>query len=407
MELMRTLKFKVRKPTKRKIHAMKRTIREYNNCVNFQLAELQNGQTQKELYNQSKTKWSNLNTGLIQTARDEAKGIIKQSNESKQSIQTVGSYHPIRFDKRTATIKERGGVGLRLGISLVSGKEWMPIVGGERNQEILESMEYEFQGILLQYKPHTDDFYVHIQIKEKRNIPDEFDIYIGVDMGIDNIAVCSAWNTDGEHLDSLFLDGNELLEKRNHYFRVRRSMQQNGVNPRHIKHKEQRYIEDQCHKLSRRIVDFADQFDGNVCIVLEKLDGIRKNMRSSKKANRKLHSWPFGKLNEYIQYKTHESEIAYRMVNPRGTSSYCTHCMSEVKVRDRFLVECLQCGRTFHRDHLASKNIVQRLWFYKNDNSGHRESGPEPATDEESPMFARTLNGTVEDSDVASEAHTL
>lgn len=180
-------------------------------------------------------------------------------------------------------------------------------------------------------------------------------------------------------------------------------MQKNGHDGSRLKGKEGRYVDDQCHKTSRRIVDFADQFNGNVCIVMEKLDGIRDTMRG----DRHLHSWPFGKLQEYIQYKAHEAEMAYRKVQPRGTSSVCTDCMAEVKVRDRFTVQCVSCGQTWNRDWLASRNIVQRLWFYMSDSTGRCESGPAQTGHDGGPMFARSLNGNSDPPEPESEAHPL
>ena len=66
--------------------------------------------------------------------------------------------------------------------------------------------------------------------------------------------------------------------------------------------KEQRWMKDQDHKISRAMVNFAIQ--NNVSeIRLEKLEGIRKTTRLSRKNEKNLHTWSFYRTAQYIEYK--------------------------------------------------------------------------------------------------------
>jgi len=64
------------------------------------------------------------------------------------------------------------------------------------------------------------------------------------------------------------------------------------------------------------------QFEKPV-IAMEKLDGIRENMNSSAKLNRRLHAWSFRKLQQYIEYKANLEGISVVYSNPKNTSKGC------------------------------------------------------------------------------------
>src|SRR5699024_359902 len=59
---------------------------------------------------------------------------------------------------------------------------------------------------------------------------------------------------------------------------------------RNSKDKEQRWMKDQDHKVSRAIMDFAKE--NNVSVIrLEKLANIRQTARTSRKNEKNLHTW--------------------------------------------------------------------------------------------------------------------
>lgn len=66
-----------------------------------------------------------------------------------------------------------------------------------------------------------------------------------------------------------------------------------------INDKEQRWMKDQDHKISRSIVNFAIE---QGISVIGKLANIRKTARTSRKNEKHLHTWSFYRLTLFIEY---------------------------------------------------------------------------------------------------------
>ena len=137
---------------------------------------------------------------------------------------------------------------------------------------------------------------------------------------------------------------------------------------RKSKDKEQRWMRDQDHKLSREIVDFAVANDIGL-IKLETLDGIRKHCtrptRKSRKNkedlqkaawNRCLNSWSFYRLCSFIEYKAELAGILVEYIDPRYTSQTCPVCGRRNHAQDR-RYRC-SCGFKCHRDLVGAMNIL-------------------------------------------------
>ncbi|MEK5187138.1 transposase [Solibacillus sp. FSL W7-1324] len=118
--------------------------------------------------------------------------------------------------------------------------------------------------------------------------------------------------------------------------------------------KEQRYMKDQDHKISRSIVNFAIEHKISV-IRLEQLANIRQTARTSRKNEKNLHIWSFYRLAQYIEYKANLSGIQVEFVNPFYTSQTCPSCSERNKAKDR-TYKC-NCGFKKHRDIVGAMNI--------------------------------------------------
>ena len=121
--------------------------------------------------------------------------------------------------------------------------------------------------------------------------------------------------------------------------------------------KEQRYMDNQDHKVSRQIVNFAKT--NNVkTIRLECLEGIRNTTKISRKNMKNLHTWSFYRLAQYIQYKANLEGIRVEYVDPKYTSQTCPHCGQRHKAKGRSYV-CGDCGFKTHRDLVGATNILK------------------------------------------------
>ena len=123
---------------------------------------------------------------------------------------------------------------------------------------------------------------------------------------------------------------------------------------RSSKDKEQRWMKDQDHKVSRAIVNFAK--DNKISVIrLEQLANIRQTARTSRKNEKNLHTWSFYRLSQFIEYKANLIGIRVEHVNPAYTSQTCPKCSQKNKAQDR-KYKC-KCGFEKHRDLVGAMNI--------------------------------------------------
>ncbi|HHP1037602.1 TPA: RNA-guided endonuclease TnpB family protein, partial [Bacillus thuringiensis] len=123
---------------------------------------------------------------------------------------------------------------------------------------------------------------------------------------------------------------------------------------RQLDDKEQRWMQDQDHKVSREIIDFAT--DNNISVIrLEQLTNIRQTARTSRKNEKNLHTWSFYRLAQFIEYKANLVGIKVEYVNPAYTSQTCPKCSEKNKAPDR-KYKC-RCGFEKHRDIVGAMNI--------------------------------------------------
>ncbi len=119
--------------------------------------------------------------------------------------------------------------------------------------------------------------------------------------------------------------------------------------------KEQRWMKNKDHKISRQIINFAVK--NNVSVIrLEKLTNIRNTARTSRKNEKNLHTWSFYRLSQFIEYKARLEGIAIEYVDPKYTSQICPKCGTQNKAKDR-KYNC-SCGYHTHRDRVGAMNII-------------------------------------------------
>ena len=124
-----------------------------------------------------------------------------------------------------------------------------------------------------------------------------------------------------------------------------------------IKHRESRIVRDLNHKISRKIVDAADE--SNVGIKLEDIQQIRYNVKSRRGFRYSLNSWSYYQLEQMILYKAKLLGIPVAYVEPAYTSQNCSIC-SHLGNRDSKSFKCPSCGHVDHADSNASFNIAKR-----------------------------------------------
>lgn len=176
---------------------------------------------------------------------------------------------------------------------------------------------------------------------------------LGIDRGINNlIATSDGWLYDSSHVFS--------IKKR--YVSLRSRLQSKGTRSakRHlskVRQKEQRFMRDVNHVISRRLIDSVGL---NGVIVLEKLKGIRE-ARHRRKQNWMFSNWSFYQLEQFLIYKGEETGVAIEFVRAKDTSRTCSICGNlDKSQRQGSTFICKACGVVLHADLNASVNILHK-----------------------------------------------
>jgi IS605 OrfB family transposase len=177
---------------------------------------------------------------------------------------------------------------------------------------------------------------------------------IGIDRGIKKLAVTS---------ENKFFGGGKIKKVSKRYERIRSALQSRGSKSakrhlRKISRKENRFITDTNHVITKRIVESIDSGD---VIALEKLIGIRQNARLRKKQRKDLHKWSFFQFEQFLTYKANARGIGIAYVDARYTSQKCSACgyISRSNRQSQALFRCKHCGFSLNADVNASRNIRQ------------------------------------------------
>ncbi|MFC0106711.1 RNA-guided endonuclease InsQ/TnpB family protein [Kibdelosporangium aridum] len=182
--------------------------------------------------------------------------------------------------------------------------------------------------------------------------------FLGVDLGIVNIATTS----DGHRAT-----GGRLNRYRNRQLRMRKRLQaKKTASARRLlkkrRRREARFVADLNHQISKSIVAEAERTERGVAV--ERLTGIRARVRLRKSQRATVHSWAFGQLGKYLEYKSRRAGVAFVQVDPAYTSQTCSRpgCgyVDKKNRRTQALFVCVRCDFVGHADHNAARNIAER-----------------------------------------------
>ncbi|MFE2984804.1 RNA-guided endonuclease InsQ/TnpB family protein [Streptomyces sp. NPDC059262] len=186
--------------------------------------------------------------------------------------------------------------------------------------------------------------------------PYEPDGFIGVDLGIVNVATTSTgYQAAGRGLGR--------YRKRQLALRAKLQKKRTKSAKRRLKERsrrETRHVKNTNHIIAKTIVTEAERTAHG--IALEELKGIRRRVRLRKPQRVTLHSWAFAQLGDFIVYKAKRAGVPLVFVDPAYTSQTCAEC-GHVDKRNRVdqgLFICRGCGGVAHADRNASHNIAAR-----------------------------------------------
>lgn len=270
------------------------------------------------------------------------------NKNQRNKIITFYKYGSIDYDSRNFTIKKDNIISLMI----LGGRTKIKYQSYKNLQELNLCGQCE-----LMYDKINNNFYVNLVSDVIENPTINTDDFIGVDMGVKNIAVTS----DGE-----IYSGDNIENYRKKITGLKSRLQSKGTKSakRHLKKiskRENRYKKDINHCVSKKIVQKAKALGRGI-----KLESLKFSKKTVKKFNKqirdnnaKLGKWAFGQLRDFIAYKAKIAGIPVLLINPAYTSQICSKCGHNEEgnriTREEF--KCVKCGYEVNADFNASVNI--------------------------------------------------
>jgi IS605 OrfB family transposase len=199
-------------------------------------------------------------------------------------------------------------------------------------------------------------FYLYVTIDTPEPPVGEVEDYLGIDLGIVNLAT----DSDGTTYSGVAVE----RHRRIHAHR-RRNLQRKGTHAarrklRRISGRQARYQTDTNHVISKAVVRQAkDTVRG---IALENLSGIRGRVTVRRPQRARHSNWAFFQLRGFVSYKAALAGVPVVAVDPHNTSRTCPGCGCVGKAnrptRDSFL--CTSCGLAGPSDVVAARVIRAR-----------------------------------------------
>jgi putative transposase len=254
----------------------------------------------------------------------------------------------IRYDVRTYRLMRLDQVSLYTMTGRVIGQLEL----GDFQRRTLYDRSWKIGGAELIRRGPI--WYLHITQTKVDPAPDEPTGYLGVDLGLVNLATDSDGETyTGEHLERV----------RRRYAGRRRALQplKTKSSKRHLKRlagKQRRFQKDTNHHISKRLVATAKRAGRG--IALEDLTGIQARVKVRGAGQRARHSnWAFNQLRQFVSYKAQRAGVRVVAVDPRYTSQRCSACGHTERANRRSQAHfcCIVCQFASPADYNAAINI--------------------------------------------------
>ena len=284
------------------------------------------------------------------------RAISKVSEAYKRDKKVQPSFRPhgaMVYDERICSFSRID----RVSLLTLDGRVEVPFRFGAYAEGMLARKRGQAD---LLYRKGT--FFLAITVDAPEPTPTDTDDFLGVDLGIIQLATTS----DGEFLNhATGPKHSHVNQVRARYSRFRQKLQKTGTKSakrllRKRSGREQQFAKDVNHCLSKAIVSTAKGTGRG--IALEDLTHIRSRVNGSKRQRRVLHNWGFFQLRAFIAYKAALAGVRVVYVNPAYTSQTCSACGHGEKAnrtsQSKFL--CQSCGFSAHADVNAAVNIRSR-----------------------------------------------
>ena len=285
---------------------------------------------------------------LAISCRMKATEALKSVFSKKQKYYTCPKSRlcSVRYDKNSYTLFPNKN---QISLLTVNGRKRYDLVIPKYYQKYFDSWKNTSADLCL----YKNKVYIHITFEKDITDTKPNNKLIGIDRGINNIAVVS---------NNQFFGGGQVKNIVNKHKRLRKLLQRSGTKSakRHLKKlsgKEKRFRADINHQISKKIIASLNPGD---TIVLEDLTGIR-NKRMKKPQRTLINGWSYFQLEQFLTYKAAEKGIRIKYIDARYTSQRCSKCGFICRSnRKEHSFCCKQCGFKLNADLNASRNICMK-----------------------------------------------
>jgi IS605 OrfB family transposase len=272
---------------------------------------------------------------------------VEVFRRDKRQCPVFRAHGAMTYDERLLGWKGPAHVSLLT----LQGRQIVPMVYGEYQAGYLNRLKGQVD---LVYRDGT--FYLYATIDVPEDTPIQPTRFLGVDLGITNIAT----DSDG---NSYTGDAIERVRQRSHTARQTYQSTHTKSAKRRLKKMagtQARFQRWANHGLAKRLVQYAK--DTQAALSLEDLTGIRDRMTVRVRQRAKQHNWSFRQLREFVVYKAQRLGVPVIFVDPRNTSRTCSRCgfVEKHNRRSQAKFSCLRCGYEAHADHNAARNLATR-----------------------------------------------
>lgn len=337
-----TIKLKL-KPTEAQQKLLLNTIKEANAACNsisdmaWENKNFSQFKLHKQVYYRIKGSFK-LSSQMIVRCISKVADSYKLDKKTKRTYKPLGS---IAYDSRILSyniVKQVASVWTLTGREKIEFTCYNPVylncIQGEADLAYVKGKFYLLQTIDIP--------------SEKEDSVEEF---LGVDMGITDIATLSTGKT---------FASKELNEYKIKRQKVRSSLQSKGTKNakrilKRLSGKEKRTQTIINHTIAKQVVTLAKRQGKG--IVVEELKGIRKSLdKFSKKQKGLYNKWAFYQLRSFIEYKAQLFGVQVIVVNPAYSSKMCHSC-KHIGNRKSKSFSCLNCSLETDADVNAAKNL--------------------------------------------------
>jgi IS605 OrfB family transposase len=291
-----------------------------------------------------------LGAQLACCARDKAAEAVRAArSKGHTTCPTFATDSSIRYDARTYRLMSMD----RVSLNTLTGRVIGQLVLGDGERRYLYDTTWKIGGAELVRR--ADVWYLCITQSKVAPAPDEPCGYLGVDLGIVDLAT----DSDGETYSGAQI---QTVRKRRDDHRPRlqlaKSRRARWRLPKTAR-REHRFQKDTNHRISKALV--AKARTERKAIALEDLTKIGERVTVRREQRRVRQEWAFGQLRTFIGYKATQAGVRVVHIDPRNTSRTCAVCgFCDKRNRpDQAHFRCLQCDHTAGADTNAAVNIAR------------------------------------------------